>query len=199
FFVQAEDGIRVFHVTGVQTCALPILLFWPSIEEYTDIGRSRESDADDEHYLKVKLAWSEFQNGKWQARRVGTDIEFATPLTSPDDLGFKTSIEDGDLYIRVLRRDVIAPRMENGAMIASITRLRFDPCTRDLVRAPASERQFYLPPERTTFAGMRFIEDEDRPGDQLYVLADVGSDVLAIPEVFDQLLREGGLVGAILG
>src|SRR5690606_40066178 len=26
FFVQAEDGIRDFHVTGVQTCALPI---WP--------------------------------------------------------------------------------------------------------------------------------------------------------------------------
>src|SRR5690606_40932888 len=23
-FVQAEDGIRLFHVTGVQTCALPI-------------------------------------------------------------------------------------------------------------------------------------------------------------------------------
>src|SRR5690606_39862892 len=26
FFFQAEDGIRDFHVTGVQTCALPILL-----------------------------------------------------------------------------------------------------------------------------------------------------------------------------
>src|SRR5436309_3595353 len=25
FFFQAEDGIRGFHVTGVQTCALPIL------------------------------------------------------------------------------------------------------------------------------------------------------------------------------
>src|SRR5690606_40520397 len=25
FVVQAEDGIRDFHVTGVQTCALPIL------------------------------------------------------------------------------------------------------------------------------------------------------------------------------
>src|SRR5690625_5676581 len=24
FFLQAEDGIRVGHVTGVQTCALPI-------------------------------------------------------------------------------------------------------------------------------------------------------------------------------
>src|SRR5690606_40023558 len=27
FFFQAEDGIRDFHVTGVQTCALPIWLF----------------------------------------------------------------------------------------------------------------------------------------------------------------------------
>src|SRR5690606_40005360 len=27
FFFQAEDGIRYFHVTGVQTCALPILVF----------------------------------------------------------------------------------------------------------------------------------------------------------------------------
>src|SRR5690349_24858341 len=26
FFFQAEDGIRVLYVTGVQTCALPILL-----------------------------------------------------------------------------------------------------------------------------------------------------------------------------
>src|SRR5690606_40643307 len=25
FFFQAEDGIRDFHVTGVQTCALPIM------------------------------------------------------------------------------------------------------------------------------------------------------------------------------
>src|SRR5690606_39993990 len=27
FFFQAEDGIRDFHVTGVQTCALPIYLW----------------------------------------------------------------------------------------------------------------------------------------------------------------------------
>src|SRR5690606_39589185 len=26
FFFQAEDGIRDFHVTGVQTCALPIYI-----------------------------------------------------------------------------------------------------------------------------------------------------------------------------
>src|SRR5690606_40252091 len=32
FFFQAEDGIRDFHVTGVQTCALPIseiTMTWP--------------------------------------------------------------------------------------------------------------------------------------------------------------------------
>src|SRR5690606_40167964 len=28
FFFQAEDGIRDFHVTGVQTCALPIFRGW---------------------------------------------------------------------------------------------------------------------------------------------------------------------------
>src|SRR5690606_40616310 len=30
FFFQAEDGIRDFHVTGVQTCALPILFLCPT-------------------------------------------------------------------------------------------------------------------------------------------------------------------------
>src|SRR6266511_5534079 len=51
FFFQAEDGIRDFHVTGVQTCALPIsdievsLLSTPkrlSFEDHADlIGRLR--------------------------------------------------------------------------------------------------------------------------------------------------------------
>src|SRR5690606_39347899 len=35
FFFQAEDGIRDFHVTGVQTCALPIL----TAELHLPVGR----------------------------------------------------------------------------------------------------------------------------------------------------------------
>src|SRR5690606_39815339 len=35
FFFQAEDGIRVFHVTGVQTCALPILCLLLVVLEWT--------------------------------------------------------------------------------------------------------------------------------------------------------------------
>src|SRR5690606_40510444 len=47
FFFQAEDGIRDFHVTGVQTCALPILRWQPSdridvnlIADYTNDDRN---------------------------------------------------------------------------------------------------------------------------------------------------------------
>src|SRR5207244_4790505 len=39
FFVfQAEDGIRDDLVTGVQTCALPILINWVGIADTDDVG-----------------------------------------------------------------------------------------------------------------------------------------------------------------
>src|SRR5690606_40628702 len=37
FFFQAEDGIRDFHVTGVQTCALPIFSRTEWVEENRDV------------------------------------------------------------------------------------------------------------------------------------------------------------------
>src|SRR5690606_40705759 len=37
FFFQAEDGIRDFHVTGVQTCALPIFQIKDDLFDYGDI------------------------------------------------------------------------------------------------------------------------------------------------------------------
>src|SRR5690606_39650247 len=36
FFFQAEDGIRDFHVTGVQTCALPIFKAITNLQKNTD-------------------------------------------------------------------------------------------------------------------------------------------------------------------
>src|SRR5690606_40762539 len=38
FFFQAEDGIRDFHVTGVQTCALPIVITWCVIHRKTVVA-----------------------------------------------------------------------------------------------------------------------------------------------------------------
>src|SRR2546426_12174418 len=40
FFFQAEDGIRDYKVTGVQTCALPIsgtMLGWFGVGEHADV------------------------------------------------------------------------------------------------------------------------------------------------------------------
>src|SRR5690606_39578631 len=44
---QAEDGIRDFHVTGVQTCALPIL----PVPERTDLVRDDAEILGDERRL----------------------------------------------------------------------------------------------------------------------------------------------------
>src|SRR5436309_4531911 len=45
FFFQAEDGIRDFHVTGVQTCALPIspvrTVVAPAVVYHVQIGAFR--------------------------------------------------------------------------------------------------------------------------------------------------------------
>src|SRR5690606_42008700 len=39
FFFQAEDGIRDFHVTGVQTCALPIWRVAEAARERVEVLR----------------------------------------------------------------------------------------------------------------------------------------------------------------
>src|SRR5690606_41173239 len=65
FFFQAEDGIRDFHVTGVQTCALPIsykdqmLTRWAKhmasgAERYED--RNWEQFSDWEAYDRAKAS-----------------------------------------------------------------------------------------------------------------------------------------------
>src|SRR5690606_40277531 len=49
FFFQAEDGIRDFHVTGVQTCALPIS---------PDAGPDTSLPADGLYRAGQPAAWS---------------------------------------------------------------------------------------------------------------------------------------------
>src|SRR5215475_11819870 len=47
FFFQAEDGIRDFHVTGVQTCALPILAFdWSGNSDRALTAARRATELD---------------------------------------------------------------------------------------------------------------------------------------------------------
>src|SRR5256885_6917110 len=44
FFFQAEDGIRDYKVTGVQTCALPIFLAYTGDEHTLPVVRAEYSD-----------------------------------------------------------------------------------------------------------------------------------------------------------
>src|SRR5690606_1855744 len=75
FFFQAEDGIRDFHVTGVQTCALPIFTdedFQPVAqlpyhikksgadlgEELFTLGYPREEIVYNEGYMSAKTGFN---------------------------------------------------------------------------------------------------------------------------------------------
>src|SRR5690606_39648241 len=53
-FFQAEDGIRDFHVTGVQTCALPISM-WEQEKKMDDPAVIKEvldaAGLDGDHFL----------------------------------------------------------------------------------------------------------------------------------------------------
>src|SRR5690606_41200317 len=59
FFFQAEDGIRDFHVTGVQTCALPIYVLNAALRRRT-IGRAagvRLAATDADVGVTCELGW----------------------------------------------------------------------------------------------------------------------------------------------
>src|SRR5690606_16938504 len=88
FFFQAEDGIRDFHVTGVQTCALPILPDGADSvvrQEDTDLGNAtvtilRDRDAG----VNIRLAGEDIRSGE-TVLRAGTAL-------GPAELGVLASM-----------------------------------------------------------------------------------------------------------
>src|SRR5690606_41186495 len=71
FFFQAEVGIRDFHVTGVQTCALPIF------KEQAEKGaQSKENDKPSDTKTQ-KRSFEEFRRSrtKWGQKGVKEYIE----------------------------------------------------------------------------------------------------------------------------
>src|SRR5690606_39767844 len=80
FFFQAEDGIRDFHVTGVQTCALPICSYVRS--EKNETYYDAENVQIDEVYYHVledqAAALNRYRAGEFdilrsEERRVGKE------------------------------------------------------------------------------------------------------------------------------
>src|SRR5690606_40644342 len=87
FFFQAEDGIRDFHVTGVQTCALPIcvtedqLLRAADFNHLIEISRAQKLVFSNTIFLHWTRKKTEFDpldllatpNERSEERRVGKE------------------------------------------------------------------------------------------------------------------------------
>src|SRR5436309_13130795 len=74
FFFQAEDGIRDFHVTGVQTCALPISLR-PASWRPTGWPKSASGgwQPDGGH----SICHADWWTGRSEERRVGKSVDIS--------------------------------------------------------------------------------------------------------------------------
>src|SRR5207302_6321281 len=101
FFFQAEDGIRDFHVTGVQTCALPI---------YASIWKIFSALAVDDYDLHALTPLvSPVRLGKW--REHADDSWFHAIEAHVDDVF--------ECYAGSLFQDQLALRGENHRQVTS--------------------------------------------------------------------------------
>src|SRR5256885_11357419 len=75
FFFQAEDGIRDYKVTGVQTCALPIFHVLEKVR-HTRFAVALVSRSHQVGHIhrKLRLRWIGIQqNSRSEERRVGKE------------------------------------------------------------------------------------------------------------------------------
>ncbi len=47
-----------------------LYLFWPVIDKVPDESQSLQSEEEQRTFLRIGLAWSEYKNGKWSAKKV---------------------------------------------------------------------------------------------------------------------------------
>src|SRR5690606_40720094 len=73
FFFQAEDGIRDFHVTGVQTCALPIYVNQIGRQQLTDLLQTR-----DVFFNKVSVFGEEVGTGVFRSENLVPVVQYVS-------------------------------------------------------------------------------------------------------------------------
>src|SRR5690606_40678227 len=78
FFFQAEDGIRDFHVTGVQTCALPICTATSPRRSRRLSGRSSRSTRRGSRLTGARCPTLADERGAFTERRADR-----CPITGP--------------------------------------------------------------------------------------------------------------------
>src|SRR2546421_5556469 len=74
FFFQAEDGIRDLIVTGVQTCALPILLFYGQKRGRQSVHKITQQGFQIAQQGLQKCADDEFDTIEQERKRIRTGM-----------------------------------------------------------------------------------------------------------------------------
>src|SRR5256885_9000649 len=98
FFFQAEDGIRDYKVTGVQTCALPISVMAPT-SAGADADADHESAAGRGDERRLSLEEKAVQRKRTRAARktpvgsLGRSEEHTSELQSPCNLVCRLLLE----------------------------------------------------------------------------------------------------------
>src|SRR5437016_11206930 len=84
FFFQAEDGIRDWSVTGVQTCALPISV--PETEDQEKRTKNKDDAEVVDHDLKMAQLWTWDIAAGQEKQIIKGDFTVSDPRWSPDGL-----------------------------------------------------------------------------------------------------------------
>src|SRR5690606_39940189 len=101
FFFQAEDGIRDFHVTGVQTCALPICtsrfvkFHWkPLSGVYSLLWDEAQKLAGKDPDFHRRLLWEDIESGHYPEWELGVQV-----VEESDEFGFDFDLLDATKII----------------------------------------------------------------------------------------------------
>src|SRR5690606_40495304 len=102
FFFQAEDGIRDFHVTGVQTCALPIYHQFHAVKRAVASTVEASRSGGDR---KAGVIWHTQGSGKslLMAFYAGRSEEHTSELQSRENLVCRLLLEKKKKQRSVLR------------------------------------------------------------------------------------------------
>src|SRR2546426_4639266 len=81
FFFQAEDGIRDYKVTGVQTCALPIFRYNDVIRQADEVLKSSHRNAQ-----KNPAGFKEFEIALRKQLRKLADLKLSYPVDQQEKI-----------------------------------------------------------------------------------------------------------------
>jgi receptor-binding and translocation channel-forming TcA subunit of Tc toxin/ABC toxin-like protein/neuraminidase-like protein/PA14 domain-containing protein/virulence plasmid A protein len=157
-----------------------LYLFWPVFSEKDDVNFDLKTQKQaPSKFWEIQIAWSEYKDGKWSAKKVSTDsLKYPTPPSNyhppKDNFYFKGLDISRELFIRCF---------DGGGVMESLGDFRVNTCD-GLVYTVSREPSYAYSLFRTHQVNMTFVEnalDPRAPDDSLYLPAPGNPAPSAIP------------------